>query len=127
MVVDMQAEPGPVRLLGNPLKLSRTPVRYAMAPAAGLRADTETVLNATDPCLRRIPEVPHAGAPQGCPPGPTGGVTSGDVGAPAGALPWLAPNFQPSGENPRLIRNISGRKPPSHLCVIATDINRNPF
>jgi crotonobetainyl-CoA:carnitine CoA-transferase CaiB-like acyl-CoA transferase len=48
MVVDMQAEPGPVRLLGNPLKLSRTPVRYAMAPPR-FGADTETVLNATDP------------------------------------------------------------------------------
>lgn len=48
MEISMRAEPGPVQLIGNPLKLSRTPVTYRRAPPA-FGADTRTVLNAENP------------------------------------------------------------------------------
>jgi len=48
MQIAMQAAPGPVQLIGNPLNLSRTPVTYRTAPPA-CGADTETVLNAENP------------------------------------------------------------------------------
>ncbi len=48
MQIDMQAGPGPVKLIGNPLKLSRSPVTYRTAPPA-FGADTQAVLNAEDP------------------------------------------------------------------------------
>ncbi len=48
MQIDMQASPGPVKLIGNPLKLSRSPVTYRTAPPA-FGADTQAVLNAEDP------------------------------------------------------------------------------
>ncbi|WP_170338182.1 CaiB/BaiF CoA transferase family protein [Ruegeria arenilitoris] len=48
MQVDMPARPGPVRLIGNPLKLSRSPVTYRSAPPE-FGADTQTVLNAENP------------------------------------------------------------------------------
>ena len=48
MMVEMEAEPGPVRLIGNPLKFSRTPVSYRLAPP-GFGADTARVLNGSDP------------------------------------------------------------------------------
>ncbi len=43
MVVEMQTSEGPVRLLGNPLKLSKTPVTYRRAPPR-FGADTGAVL-----------------------------------------------------------------------------------
>lgn len=48
MQIDMEAEPGPVRLIGNPLKLSRTPVTYRRAPPR-CGQDTESVLSSEDP------------------------------------------------------------------------------
>ncbi|SHF26685.1 Crotonobetainyl-CoA:carnitine CoA-transferase CaiB [Ruegeria intermedia] len=48
MQIDMQAGPAPVKLIGNPLKLSRTPVTYRVAPPT-FGADTQAVLNADDP------------------------------------------------------------------------------
>ncbi len=48
MQIDMQAGPGPVKLIGNPLKLSRSPVTYRTAPPT-FGADTQAVLNAEDP------------------------------------------------------------------------------
>nr|WP_170538903.1 CaiB/BaiF CoA-transferase family protein [Ruegeria arenilitoris] len=48
MQVDMPARPGPVRLIGNPLKLSRSPVTYRSAPPE-FGADTQAVLNAENP------------------------------------------------------------------------------
>ncbi|MCA0872460.1 CoA transferase [Seohaeicola saemankumensis] len=48
MRIDMEAGPGPVRLIGNPLRLSRTPVTYRHAPP-GFGADTDAVLNRDDP------------------------------------------------------------------------------
>ncbi|WP_037310350.1 CaiB/BaiF CoA transferase family protein [Ruegeria halocynthiae] len=48
MQVAMQAQPGEVQLIGNPLKLSRTPVTYRTAPPV-FGADTQAVLNAEDP------------------------------------------------------------------------------
>lgn len=48
MQIDMQAEPGMVHLLGNPLNLSRTPVTYRAAPPV-FGADTDSVLNAENP------------------------------------------------------------------------------
>lgn len=48
MQIAMQAAPGEVKLIGNPLKLSRTPVTYRNAPPV-FGADTQTVLNADDP------------------------------------------------------------------------------
>ncbi|WP_172331784.1 CaiB/BaiF CoA-transferase family protein [Mangrovicoccus sp. HB161399] len=43
MVVEMESRHGPVRLIGNPLKFSRTPVRYAKAPPS-CGEDSETIL-----------------------------------------------------------------------------------
>ena len=48
MQIDMQAGPGPVKLIGNPLNLSRTPVTYRSAPPE-FGADTQSVLNAENP------------------------------------------------------------------------------
>ncbi|SLN56304.1 Succinyl-CoA:(R)-benzylsuccinate CoA-transferase subunit BbsF [Falsiruegeria litorea R37] len=48
MQIDMQAAPGPVHLIGNPLNFSRTPVTYRHAPPT-FGADTETVLNSKTP------------------------------------------------------------------------------
>lgn len=48
MQIDMQADPGIVHLLGNPLNLSRTPVTYRKAPPV-FGADTDSVLNAENP------------------------------------------------------------------------------
>ena len=48
MQIDMQAGPAPVKLIGNPLKLSRTPVTYRVAPPT-FGSDTQAVLNADDP------------------------------------------------------------------------------
>ncbi len=48
MQISMQAAPGPVQLIGNPLNLSRTPVTYRSAPPV-CGADTEAVLNSETP------------------------------------------------------------------------------
>ncbi len=48
MQIAMQAAPGEVKLIGNPLKLSRTPVTYRSAPPV-FGADTQAVLNAENP------------------------------------------------------------------------------
>lgn len=48
MQISMQAEPGAVQLIGNPLNLSRTPVTYRSAPPV-CGADTEVVLTAKNP------------------------------------------------------------------------------
>ncbi|KIC43154.1 CoA-transferase [Ruegeria sp. ANG-R] len=48
MQITMQAAPGKVQLIGNPLNLSRTPVTYRSAPPA-CGADTQAVLNAENP------------------------------------------------------------------------------
>ncbi len=48
MQVTMQAAPGEVQLIGNPLNLSRTPVTYRSAPPV-CGADTQAVLNAENP------------------------------------------------------------------------------
>ncbi|WP_171102274.1 CaiB/BaiF CoA-transferase family protein [Ruegeria sp. HKCCD7255] len=48
MQIAMQAKPGTVNLIGNPLKLSRTPVTYRSAPPV-CGADTSSVLNAENP------------------------------------------------------------------------------
>ncbi|WP_171128745.1 MULTISPECIES: CaiB/BaiF CoA-transferase family protein [unclassified Ruegeria] len=48
MQIAMQAQPGTVDLIGNPLKLSRTPVTYRSAPPV-CGADTSSVLNAENP------------------------------------------------------------------------------
>lgn len=48
MQIAMQAAPGEVQLIGNPLKLSRTPVTYRHAPPT-FGADTDAVLNAENP------------------------------------------------------------------------------
>ncbi|WP_170587498.1 CaiB/BaiF CoA transferase family protein [Ruegeria arenilitoris] len=48
MQVSMPARPGPVRLIGNPLKLSRSPVTYRSAPPE-FGADTQAVMNAENP------------------------------------------------------------------------------
>ncbi len=48
MQISMQAEPGEVQLIGNPLNLSRTPVTYRSAPPV-CGADTQAVLNAENP------------------------------------------------------------------------------
>ncbi|WP_170599305.1 CaiB/BaiF CoA transferase family protein [Ruegeria arenilitoris] len=48
MQVDMPARPGSVRLIGNPLKLSRSPVTYRSAPPE-FGADTQAVLNVENP------------------------------------------------------------------------------
>lgn len=48
MQIDMQAEHGTVHLIGNPLKLSRTPVQYRHAPTR-FGADTNRVLHSPAP------------------------------------------------------------------------------
>ncbi len=48
MQISMQAEPGEVNLIGNPLNLSRTPVTYRSAPPV-CGADTQAVLSAQNP------------------------------------------------------------------------------
>ncbi len=48
MQIAMQAGPGEVQLIGNPLKLSRTPVTYRAAPPE-FGADTQVVLSAENP------------------------------------------------------------------------------
>lgn len=48
MQIDMESQAGPVHLIGNPLKLSRTPVTYRRAPPR-CGQDTETVLSSDDP------------------------------------------------------------------------------
>lgn len=48
MAIEMEADPGRVHLIGNPLKLSRTPVTYRHPPPL-CGADTEAVLSAADP------------------------------------------------------------------------------
>lgn len=48
MQIAMQAAPGDVQLIGNPLKLSRTPVTYRAAPPV-FGADTQAVLGAENP------------------------------------------------------------------------------
>ncbi|WP_282119920.1 CaiB/BaiF CoA transferase family protein [Ruegeria atlantica] len=48
MQIAMQAAPGDVQLIGNPLKLSRTPVTYRAAPPV-FGADTQAVLRAEHP------------------------------------------------------------------------------
>lgn len=48
MCVTMPADPGPVRLIGNPLKFSRTPVSYRRPPPR-FGADTAATLAAEDP------------------------------------------------------------------------------
>ncbi len=48
MKITMQAQPGEVNLIGNPLNLSRTPVAYRHAPPT-FGADTEAVLGAENP------------------------------------------------------------------------------
>ncbi|NVO55789.1 CoA transferase [Rhodobacteraceae bacterium B1Z28] len=48
MQISMQAQPGEVQLIGNPLNLSRTPVTYRNAPPV-FGADTEAVLNVENP------------------------------------------------------------------------------
>ncbi len=48
MAIQMEADPGRVHLIGNPLKLSRTPVTYRRPPPL-CGADTEAVLSAADP------------------------------------------------------------------------------
>jgi crotonobetainyl-CoA:carnitine CoA-transferase CaiB-like acyl-CoA transferase len=48
MIVEMLAAPGPVHLLGNPLKFSRTPVSYRLAPPV-FGADTDRVLRGASP------------------------------------------------------------------------------
>ncbi|MEM6657024.1 MAG: CaiB/BaiF CoA-transferase family protein [Pseudomonadota bacterium] len=48
MQIAMPAQPAEVKLIGNPLNLSRTPVTYRTAPPV-CGADTEAVLNAENP------------------------------------------------------------------------------
>lgn len=48
MVIGMETASGPVRLLGNPLNFSRTPVTYRQAPPA-CGASTDTILGAKSP------------------------------------------------------------------------------
>ncbi len=48
MKISMQADPGAVHLIGNPLNLSRTPVTYRRPPPT-FGADTESVLQAQNP------------------------------------------------------------------------------
>ncbi|NOD35961.1 MULTISPECIES: CaiB/BaiF CoA-transferase family protein [unclassified Ruegeria] len=48
MQIAMQAQPGQVNLIGNPLNLSRTPVTYRSAPPV-CGADTQAVLSAENP------------------------------------------------------------------------------
>lgn len=48
MQISMQAQPGEVQLIGNPLNLSRTPVTYRYAPPT-FGADTDDILGAENP------------------------------------------------------------------------------
>ncbi len=48
MQITMQAQPGEVNLIGNPLKLSRTPVTYRHAPPV-FGANTDDILGAENP------------------------------------------------------------------------------
>jgi crotonobetainyl-CoA:carnitine CoA-transferase CaiB-like acyl-CoA transferase len=48
MAIDMQAGDTPVKLLGNPLNFSRTPVTYRHAPPS-CGADSDRILGAEDP------------------------------------------------------------------------------
>ncbi|MBE1284127.1 MAG: CoA transferase [Rhodobacteraceae bacterium] len=48
MQIEMQADPGPVQLIGNPLKFSRTPVTYRKPPP-NCGADSDQVLNSDTP------------------------------------------------------------------------------
>ncbi|MBO9435881.1 CoA transferase [Ruegeria sp. R13_0] len=48
MKIAMQAQPGEVNLIGNPLNLSRTPVTYRHAPPV-FGADTDDILSAENP------------------------------------------------------------------------------
>jgi crotonobetainyl-CoA:carnitine CoA-transferase CaiB-like acyl-CoA transferase len=48
MQIDMQADPGTVHLIGNPLKLSRTPVQYRHPPPV-FGADTDRVVHSAAP------------------------------------------------------------------------------
>lgn len=48
MQVDMEGAAGPVHLIGNPLKFSRTPVTYRLAPPA-CGADSEKILSSDRP------------------------------------------------------------------------------
>lgn len=48
MLIQMPTQAGDVRLIGNPLKFSATPVRYRHGPRA-CGQDTDAVLNAADP------------------------------------------------------------------------------
>ncbi len=48
MKIAMQAQPGQVNLIGNPLNLSRTPVTYRHAPPV-FGADTDDILSAENP------------------------------------------------------------------------------
>lgn len=48
MQIDMDAAPGPVHLIGNPLNFSRTPVTYRHAPPT-FGADTDAVLTSKTP------------------------------------------------------------------------------
>nr|WP_085979722.1 CaiB/BaiF CoA-transferase family protein [Roseobacter sp. SK209-2-6] len=48
MSINMQSSAGPVRLLGNPLNFSRTPVTYRHAPPQ-CGASSQEILNAPDP------------------------------------------------------------------------------
>ncbi|WP_171240050.1 CaiB/BaiF CoA-transferase family protein [Ruegeria sp. HKCCA5491] len=48
MQIAMQADPAEVKLIGNPLNFSRTPVTYRAAPPV-FGADTQDVLNAENP------------------------------------------------------------------------------
>jgi crotonobetainyl-CoA:carnitine CoA-transferase CaiB-like acyl-CoA transferase len=69
MVVEL-AQPGvqePVRLLGPPLKLSRTPARPVRAPGPGLGEHTDEVLAAAGFSPAEIAELHRAGAVAGLP------------------------------------------------------------
>ncbi len=48
MKIAMQAQPGEINLIGNPLNLSRTPVTYRHAPPV-FGADTDDILSAENP------------------------------------------------------------------------------
>lgn len=48
MQIEMDAAPGPVHLIGNPLNFSRTPVTYRHAPPS-FGADTDAVLGSKNP------------------------------------------------------------------------------
>ncbi len=75
MVVEL-AQPGaekPVRVLGPPIKLSRTPADAHRLPAPGLGADTEAVLAAAGVPEAEIAALHESGAAAGLPDGAPGG------------------------------------------------------